>query len=260
MTWDTYLELGIGVTVVFLVLHDVFQGVVVPRWSSRRFRITPRLLEAFWNAWRRLAERREHGDAREDLLGMFAPLALMTSLLSWVVLLIFGYSICFWALREQTHPHLRSLGESFYMAGTTLLTIGYGDYSSEGGLARVVSLAAGASGLAIFALVISFLFTLYAAVETRETRVLMLDARAGSPPSGVALLQAYVELDLLSTLPSFFEEWEVWSGAVAAKPHRLSHAVLFPLLARPRELDCRPRRRIRRRHLAAIQRQERSEL
>lgn len=224
MTWDSYLELSFGAVVVALVLYDIFQSVVVPRWSSRRLRLTPLLLEVFWNFWRRLASRMEHGDAREDFLGMFAPMALMNSLMSWVFMLMFSFGLCFWALREQTHPQLKSFGEAFYMSGTTLLTIGYGDFSSHGGVSRVVSLAAGAAGLSIFALVISFLFTLYGAVETRETRVLMLDARAGSPPSGVALLQAYVELDLLSTLPTFFEEWEEWSA------HLLQSHIAYPIL------------------------------
>ncbi len=224
MTWVSFLQLGAGILLIALVLHDVFQSVVVPRWSSRRLRIAPHLFDAAWKLWRRLGARHEVGDAREDFLGMFAPLALMVSLVAWVLLLMSGYALCFWALREQTDPHLHSLGEAFYMAGTTLLTIGYGDFSSTGGTARVVSLAAGASGLSIFALVISFLFTLYGAVEARETRVLMLDARAGSPPSGVALLQAYVELDLLSTLPQFFEEWEEWAARV------LQSHIAYPIL------------------------------
>ncbi len=224
MTWVSWLELLLGVAVIVLVLHDVFQGVVVPRWSSRSFRVAPHLIENFWRLWRRLGEGREVGDAREDFLGTFAPLALMTNLISWVLLLIAGYALCFWALREQTRPHLHSFGEAFYMAGATLLTIGYGDFSSSGGMARAVSLAAGASGLAIFALVISFLFTLYGAVETRETKVLMLDARAGSPPSGVSLLLSYAELDLLSTLPKFFEEWEEWSARL------LQSHIAYPVL------------------------------
>lgn len=225
MKWYSWIELSVGVLMIGLVMHDIFQGVVVPRWSSRRFRIAPHLLEHSWSLWRIIANKKEHGDAREDFLGTYAPLALMISLISWVILLMGGYAVCFWALREQTHPHLKSFGEAFYMAGTTLLTIGYGDYSSDGALARVLSLAAGASGLATFALVISFLFTLYGAVEARETRVLMLDARAGSPPSGIALLQAYAELDLISTLPSFFEEWEEWSARV------LQSHIAYPMLS-----------------------------
>ncbi len=225
MFWYCWIELLAGISLVALVMHDVFQSVVVPRWSSRRFRVAPHLFETFWVLWRRIGSKREYGDAREDFLGMFAPLALMMSLISWVLLLIVGYALCFWALREQTRPHLHSFGEAFYMAGATLLTIGYGDFSSAGGAARVVSLAAGAAGLSTFALVISFLFTLYGAVESRETRVLMLDARAGSPPSGVALLQSYVELDLLSTLPSFFEEWEEWSARL------LQSHIAYPILS-----------------------------
>jgi len=224
MNWLSWLELLVGVGVVLLVLHDVFQGVVVPRWSSRSWRATPHIIENLWHAWRRVGSRMEYGDAREDFMGLFAPFALMTSLISWVLMLMFGYGVCFWALHSQTKPHLHSFGEALYMSGITLLTIGYGDFSSSGGIARVTSLCAGASGLAIFALVISFLFTLYGAVEDRETRVLMLDARAGSPPSGVALLQAYVELDLVSTLPTFFEEWEEWSARL------LQSHIAYPIL------------------------------
>ena len=42
-----------------LVLNDVFQGVVVPRWTSRRWRIAPLLIDRFWPLWRNLGALRK---------------------------------------------------------------------------------------------------------------------------------------------------------------------------------------------------------
>lgn len=130
----------------------------------------------------------------------------------------------FWALQFHFDPVVHSWGEALYIAGVSLLTIGYGDYTPTDGMARVFALTAGASGLAVFALVISLLFTLYTAFERREVLSLTLDARAGSPPSGVMLLERYSQLGLLDTLPQFFEQWEQWSAQV------LQSHIAYPIL------------------------------
>ena len=224
MTFFQEFELLLGAALVILVLHDVFQGVVVPRWSSRQLRIAPLFFEGLWPVWKRLAERKAPGDAREDFLGTFAPLTLMLLLVLWVGILVLGIGLVFWSLRYHFSPHLHSFGEALYVAGATILTIGYGDYTPTEVLARVFVLVAGAAGLAIFALVISLLFTLYNAFERREVLSLQLDARAGSPPSGVALLERYWQLGLLDTLPDFFGQWETWSAQV------LQSHIAYPML------------------------------
>ena len=225
MTFTQDFELIIGVMLVALVLHDVFQSVVVPRWSSRRGRIAPLFIDRLWPLWRSMAARKPQGDGREDFLGTYAPLALMLTLALWVGFLLCGFGLIFWGLRYRFDPGIHSYGEATYVAGVTLLTIGYGDYTPSDFLSRAFVLFAGASGLAVFALVISLLFTLYTAFERREVLCLALDARAGSPPSGVALLEAYSHLELLDTLPSFFEQWERWSAQV------LQSHIAYPLLA-----------------------------
>ena len=224
MTFFQDFQLILGLVLVFLVGHDVFQSVVVPRWSSRHWRIAPWFTDKLWPLWRGLAGRRADGDAREDFLGTYAPLALMLMLIIWVGTLIMGFGLIFWGLCTRFKPILHSFGEALYVAGVTVLTIGFGDYAPEDGMARVFTLMAGASGLAVFALVISLLFTLYTTFERREVLSLGLDARAGSPPSGVALLQNYSQLELLDKLPQFFEAWEEWSAQV------LQSHIAYPLL------------------------------
>ncbi len=223
----TFLDLPIlllGIALIILVFHDIFQGVVVPRWSSRRWRIAPFLVDKLWKFWRSQSQKHADIEAREDFLGAYAPLSLMCLLIVWVVLLIVGYGLCFWALHSQIEPNPASFFEAVYLGGETLLTIGFGEFAPQGAGARLIALCAGASGLAVFALVISFLFTLYGTFERREVLILTLDARAGNPPSGVALLQNFAELDLLDDLPHFFEKWEEWSAQV------LQSHIAYPIL------------------------------
>ncbi len=224
MTFYQDFQLILGLILVVLVLHDVFQGVIVPRWSSRRFRIAPLFVDRLWPLWRNIGLRKSEGDPREDFLGTYAPLALMLILVLWVGLLILGFGIIFWSLGYRFKPELHSFGEALYVAGVTLLTIGYGDYTPDDILARIFTLMAGASGLSVFALVISLLFTLYTAFERREVLSLGLDARAGNPPSGVALLENYAELGLLDTLPELFDQWEKWSAQI------LQSHIAYPML------------------------------
>ncbi len=214
----------VGCVLVVLVLHDIFQSVIVPRWSSRRWRIAPVFTDRLWPLWRNLAHRKPEGDSREDFLGTFAPFALMLTLVLWVSCLLLGFGIVFWSLRSHFTPTVHSPGEAIYIAGVTLLTIGFGDYAPTDLFARTLALMAGASGLAVFALVISLLFTLYNAFERREVLALGLDARAGSPPSGVALLENYSRLGLLEKLPDLFDQWEVWSAQV------LQSHIAYPIL------------------------------
>lgn len=42
----------------------------------------------------------------------------------------------------------------------------------------------------------------------------LLEARAGTPPSGVKLLETYAQLNILDQLPIAFGAWEVWSAEV----------------------------------------------
>jgi hypothetical protein len=219
-----FLEFLIGALIVAAALYDVFQTVVVPRWTTRTLRLSPFLIEALWRVWRRAGRRLRTPQRREDFLGTFAPLTLMLVLLAWVLALIFGYGLMVHALRDQFAPRAPDLGSAFYLAGSCVLTLGSSDFVAVGGLARMVLLAAGASGLAVVALVISLTFTLYGQFQRREVLVLTLDARAGAPPSGVTMLETYAKLALLEELPATFAAWEVWSAEM------LESHIAYPIL------------------------------
>jgi len=155
-------------------------------------------------------------------------------LLVWAIALIFGYGLLFLAFRGELQPQPSDLGTALYFAGSSLLTLGFGDIVATGGFTRVLALCAGASGLVIASSVISMFFSLYSSLGHREVLVTMLHNRAGSPPTGVTLLETYARLKMLEDLPGFLSAWEEWSTEVLISS--LSYPVLpYFRSARPYE-------------------------
>jgi hypothetical protein len=76
--------------------------------------------------------------------------------------------------------------QAFYFSGVTLLTIGYGDILPVANSMRIVALVEGACGIAIISLSITYLLTVYSALERK--RVLALNfyhqARQGADVPG----------------------------------------------------------------------------
>ena len=213
-----------GLVVLALVLWDVFQGVVVPRPTPGRLRIARYLVPPTWKLWRAFATRTRTGLARDALLGLYAPGAAILLLLMWLAGVILGYGLLFFAMRSQLTPSPTDLIQSIYFAGASVLTIGYGDIVPTGGLARLAVLGSAASGLGLVALVVTFLFSLFASYQRREIKVVTLSAIAKSPPSSIVLLETHARLGLVDELPALFRDWEEWTAEV------LDSHVSYPLL------------------------------
>lgn len=214
----------LGVTCIALALWDIFETIVVPRPTPSRLRLSRHIVRRAWLAWRAIGIRFRTGLDRDAVLGFFAPGAAVLLLAVWLLVLIVGYGLILFALRGELRPSPTSLGETLYFAGTSVLTLGYGDFVANGTLSRVTSLTAAASGLGVVALVITFLFSLFASYQRREVLVVTLSARAKSPPSAATLLETYARLDLVDELPALFGEWERWTAEV------LDSHVAYPLL------------------------------
>lgn len=211
-----------GIALVGVTLYDVFLAVVVPRWTGGTLRLAPFMAQTLWPRWKKVAWRLS--DEREsDFLAAFAPFMLLALLALWVSLLIMGFGMILFSLRAQIQGEY-AFGDALYLAGVSFLTIGFGDVVAQGSASRFFTLLAGACGMVVTALVISLTFTLYGSFSRREILILTLDARAGSPPSGVALLETHAQFELLEDLPALFDKWELW-GAELLESH-----LAYPLL------------------------------
>jgi hypothetical protein len=211
-----------GVVLIWAALNDVFHAVVVPRPTPSRFRPSALVVRLTWPLWRSLPG---DGQRREQRLGSYAPFAVVGLLGLWIAMLISGSGLLFWSIGDEFDPPIFDLATATYFAGTALLTIGFGDITPEATLARALAVAAGMTGLAVVALTVTYLFTLYGSLERRELGVTTLDARAGAPPSGVRLLEDSARAGRANELAALFEKWEAWSA------HVLDSHQAHPLLA-----------------------------
>ncbi len=204
----------VGLALVWLALYDVFQSVIVPRAVNRRWRAAAHLTRAAWRVWRALARTISDGVRRENFLSTFAPFNLVASLAMWVVMLVVGFGCVLFALRAQLRPADVSFPSALYLAGTSLLTIGFGDIVGRAGLARLVTLAAGASGLSVVAVVTAFLFAVFGSFQRREAQVVVIGARSGSAPSGVGLLTVAGHARLRASLAPVLRSAQSWIAEV----------------------------------------------
>ncbi len=218
---------GAGIGLVLLAINDIFQSVIVPRATGRRYRPSFYLWRAMWRIWPELGWRRFASDAekREDFLAVFAPLMLVTLLIGWIVLMIFGYGLIFWGLRGGFPPAERSFGTLVYFAGTSLLTIGFGDVVGRTAGPRFFSVCAGMSGITLLSITTAYLFAIFGSFQRRETFVVTVAARAGTPPSGVNLLAIAGYSVTRDDLPRLMIEGQHWAAQVME-----SH-LAYPVLA-----------------------------
>jgi hypothetical protein len=222
------LEAAGGLLLLYTVLFDIFLTVVMPRRAPRAgqlLRFSGYLVPGLWSVWRWIGLRQSSADRREGFLGSFGALMVIVLLVAWIAGLVVGYGLLLDALRDQVRPQPETLDAALYFAGTALLTLGFGDFVAMGVLARIITLAAAATGLGVFAVVITLLFTLFGSFQRREVAVVVLEAGAGAPPSGVTLLETYAMAGILGDLSQVFREWQAWSAEV------LDSHLAYPILA-----------------------------
>jgi hypothetical protein len=214
MTLLDGVQIASGTVIVAATLKGFFQAVVLPRPAVGRLRLSIRLLRAMWRAWLLLGGRFRRVQTREGYLATFGPLAVLILLMVRGSALIVGYGLLYHGLRYQLRPAPDGIGSTLYFSGESLLTLGFGDFLATGWLARVLVLLEAATGLGLFAVAISLLFSLFSSFQRREVTVVSLDALAGAPPSGVQLLEACADDGMTDQLEKTFDEWLLWSAGV----------------------------------------------
>ena len=219
-------SLLLGLLLIVLVFYDVYHGIVLPRQAARRFRIAPVLVGRLaWIPYRDIGLKIKDPQMRDEYMGHFGVLVFFFLVVIWLLLLITGFACIFWGLREQLNPVLTDFSQAFYFAGTSILTIGFGDVVPLTPLARMTALAAGASGLTLFGLCLSCIFNLQTLLYQREVPLAILFSRLDGKFSGLNLLLQHSRFGTVEYLRPDIRDWEKWLATVN-ESHRD-----FPLLA-----------------------------
>src|SRR5579883_2408889 len=202
-----------GLALVALVLWDVFETIVLPRRVSRRVRPARIFYLSTWAIWTLVAGRLR-GWRREIYLSYFGPLSLLLLLVSWAIALIVGYALIQHGVETklQAPAGLRGFLADLYFSGTTFFTLGLGDVAPLGTAGRFFTVVEAGTGFGLLGLVVGYLPAFYQSLSRRETAITLLDARAGSPPSGLELIVRSAREDDIEGLAQLLAAWETWSA------------------------------------------------
>src|SRR5271167_3928043 len=131
----------IGLLVVFAVLLDAFETVVLPRRVTRQFRLTAWFYRRTWVPWRKIAGHMRPPSRQQSFLGYFGPLSLIMLLAFWAASLILGFALLQYGIggHEQLSGEPITFGRILYHSGQTFFTLGYGDILPTSPLARFLS-------------------------------------------------------------------------------------------------------------------------
>ena len=199
MTAVRILAAVVGAAIVIGTLHSAVLTVVVPRGErvlvSRAVFVITRTLYGFYT-------RRASRTRRDRIMARYAPVSLMLLPIVWALGVMLGFVPLYWAVGVD------DWSEIFTLTGSSLATLGYARPSE--GAAVILSVTQAFIGLALVALLISFLPTIYGHFSRRELLVGKLTSRGGSPPTPIELISRLHSIDWLDEIDRMWPEWESW--------------------------------------------------
>jgi hypothetical protein len=204
MTAVRLLVLLVGVVVLLGTATSVLTVLIVPRPATGLV-LYPVLIVR--GAFRKVAQLTRTYQAKDRILAVAEPVALVVLLITWLTMTMVGFTMVNWGIGTG------SFATAFSEAGSSVFTLGF-TLTHTGG-SRVVDFIAAGTGLVLVALQIAYLPTLYSAYNRRETLVTLLESRAGSPAWGPELLIRHQLVGTIDNLANLFAEWERWAADVA---------------------------------------------
>ena len=216
----------LALLLLFLILQDAFEVMLLPRRVARRLRLVRVFFRLGWSVWSGLAARIPPGPGRERLLSVFGPLSMMALFSLWAVGFILSFGLLLWAAQDAGGPHPPNpLIDQLYLSGVTFFTLGYGDIVPVNHSGRFLAIVEAGTGFSLIAMVISYLPVLYQLFARRETHVILLDSRAGSPPTAGTLLRRHAGPGGPHQLDRLMQAWEIWAAEL------LESHMSYPMLA-----------------------------
>jgi Ion channel len=215
-----------GIAILSGVLLEAFESIILPRRVTRRFRLTRLFYRMTWVPWRAIGRRMKSINTRESFFSYFGPMSLLALLVLWAISMVVGFAFLILAAGPPTETYKAPihLADALYISGTNFFTLGLEDAVPRTPSTRFITVTEAGIGLGFLALVIGYLPVIFQSFSKREVSVVLLDARAGSPPTASELLRRHAYHGGPEALEELFFEWERWSAELLES--HLSYPVL----------------------------------
>ena len=217
-----------GVVLFLVVLWDAFEAIILPRRVTRKFRLARFYYLVTWRSWKFYARMMRSRKAKDTFLGFYGPISLLVLIGVWAFGLVIAFGMMQYGAGSAVNIAVGT-GSSFltdiYLSGTTFFTLGLGDVVPRSGIARFLVVTEAGFGFGFLAAVIGYLPFIYGAFGRRETNIVLLDARAGTPPTAGELLRRYGYPGGKESLRLLLQDWERWAAEL------LESHLSYPVLA-----------------------------
>ena len=212
----------LGFLIAMSTLYSATKQTVLP--GRKKVLLSRTVFRTSFRLFRLVIVRIPSEQVRGTLSALNAPMSVMLLPLTWVILLLIGFTMMFWGVSEP------SLGTALSLSGAAITTEGF--LAPQGGAQTTVYIMGGVIGLGIVGLLITFLPTVYSIYSQREEVVTRVAFRFGSPPSGVKVLAQAYRLGLAQELDQFWRTWEDWFTDLA-ETHISNSEVIFYRSSQP---------------------------
>ncbi len=177
-----------GAAILALVFYDIYATILRSAKHSGHFSTS--LNRSLWWIATRLTQPLDRR-RRHRILSTVGPLLMPLLITFFILMLVTGFALIYLPRIETEFKtndvaHDNQIYQAFYFSGVTFLTIGYGDIAPVSGAMRMIAVVEAAAGLAIISLAITYLLTVYRALERKRTVALKFyhQARQGADISG----------------------------------------------------------------------------
>lgn len=190
----------VGTLWVLIVLIDIYLAVLYPR--SGKGWLSVKIRRGLWWIFRRTANSSLlqklglRASLAQNILSYAGPSLLVAVVSVWVLLLLCGFALIFWAAlgtgiasKGETTP--TDFMTAFYFSGYVLTTLGMGDIVPVTSTYRLLVILEAALGFSIFTLTITYLLAVYTALTQRNIFALSLHHRTNGTGDALEMLARY---------------------------------------------------------------------
>jgi hypothetical protein len=176
-----FIYTSAGFVLLALIIFDIYATVL--HSSARYGPVGESLNRAVWRMTRAVAFKLPRAN-RHRLLNMVGPLLLPLLIVVYIVLLVTAYALVYYPhipggfTFGVEHPEPGWV-DAVYFSGVTLTSVGYGDVVPRLATLRFLALFEAASGLIVISLAITYMLTVYTALERKRAVAVSLYHQAG---------------------------------------------------------------------------------
>ena len=193
----------IGAVLLALLVWDLHATVFVPRGPAGP--LARRLYRLCWRVWHRVVGDRSPGARRR--LAWLGPLLIPLTVLLWAGLLLLGFMLLLLPYARNFEvdgavafaPWFNAL----YISAYSVSTLGVGDVTPNGELARLIMVVAAASGFVLITVAVTYLLSVYGSLERMTALAFEIHrfvgrGEAGTPPDVLVTVATTDSADELS--------------------------------------------------------------